>query len=371
MRPTLTLSGYIARLFTFWFLSVFAGLAIVVYLLDMIEMLRRVQRIDVPMTVLLRLSAFKLPHLIMEMFPFVTLIAAMLCFWRLARSHELTVIRASGVSVWQFLLPAIALAVVIGAVRVGVVNPLAAALFARYETLEAQVFRGRASQLAVTQNGFWLRQSGSEGNAVINALRVTSEKMELFDVIIWNFARPRRGEESNADVFLGRMDAKHAQLEPGAWVLTDAIISLPDRAPRREATYRLPTDMTREQIQDAFAAPETISFWELPAFIRTLENAGFSARRHLLHLHRLLASPLLLVGMILIAATVSLRPPRRGGGLIMIGLGLAAGFLLYFMTNLVAALGLSQAIPVHLAAWAPASIMALLGVTLLLHQEDG
>ncbi|MBM3524489.1 MAG: LptF/LptG family permease, partial [Alphaproteobacteria bacterium] len=164
---------------------------------------------------------------------------------------------------------------------------------------------------------------------------------------------------------------KRAVLEPGAWVLTDALINLPDRTPRQEAVYRLPTDMTREQIQDAFAAPETISVWELPGFIRTLENAGFSARRHHLHLHRLLASPLLLVGMILIAATVSLRPPRRSGGLIMVGLGLAAGFLLFFLSNLVAALGLSQAIPVHLAAWAPATVMSLLGVTLLLHQEDG
>jgi lipopolysaccharide export system permease protein len=236
--------------------------------------------------------------------------------------------------------------------------------------LESEVFRGRTSSIAQAQNGFWLRQAGAEGNAVIHALRVASDRMELFDVVIWNFARPRPDGEQG-DRFVGRIDARTALLEPGAWVLTDASIARADAAPLLEPVMRIPTDMTMEQIQDAFAAPETISFWDLPAFVRTLEAAGFTARRHLLHLHRLIASPLLLAAMILIAATVSLRPPRRGGAVAMSVLGLAAGFILYFSSNLVAALGLSQAIPVHLAAWAPAAVTSLLGVALLLHQEDG
>jgi lipopolysaccharide export system permease protein len=366
----LTLSAYIGRLFAFWFVSVFAGIAGIVYMLDSIELLRRAQRVEVPISLLLKLSALKLPQLLMELFPFVVLFAAMLCFWRLARNHELTVVRASGVSVWQFLAPVIVLALTIGAVRVGLLNPLAAALYSRHETLEAEVFQGRGSQMAAAQNGFWLRQAGSEGNAVIHALRVASERMELFDVIIWTYERPQPNGEQN-DRFTARIDARTARLEAGAWILSDAAVSLPDRPARYETTYRLPTDMTAEQIQDAFAAPETISFWELPGFIRALENAGFSARRHLLHFHRLLASPLLLAAMILVAATVSLRPPRRGGALAMAVIGISAGFVLYFASNLVAALGLSRAIPIHLAAWAPASVMTLLGISLLLHQEDG
>ena len=365
-----TLGLYVSRLFAGWLLAVFATLAAIVYLLDAVELIRRTQRIDAPLLLLLKLSALKLPHLLMELFPFAVLFAAMLCFWRLARSHELTIIRAAGVSVWQFLLPVLLLALVVGVLRVGALNPLAAALYARHEVLESEVFRGRTSSIAQAQNGFWLRQAGAEGNAVIHALRVASDRMELFDVVIWNFARPRPDGEQG-DRFVGRIDARTALLEPGAWVLTDASIARADAAPLLEPVMRIPTDMTMEQIQDAFAAPETISFWDLPAFVRTLEAAGFTARRHLLHLHRLIASPLLLAAMILLAATVSLRPPRRGGAVAMSVLGLAAGFILYFSSNLVAALGLSQAIPVHLAAWAPAAVTSLLGVALLLHQEDG
>jgi len=45
--------------------------------------------------------------------------------------------------------------------------------------------------------------------------------------------------------------------------------------------------------------------------------------------------------------------------------------LLYFLTDVVFALGLSSTIPVALAAWTPFGISTLLGVTLLLHLEDG
>jgi lipopolysaccharide export system permease protein len=365
-----TLGAYVTRLFAFWLAGVLAALAAIIFLLDTVELVRRTQRIDLPLTTLLKLSLLKLPHLLMDIFPFAVLFAAMFCFWRLARSQELTVIRAAGVSVWRFLAPILVLAITVGALRVALLNPLAATLYARYEALETELLRGRSGSSAVAQNGFWLRQAGADGNAIIHALRVVSSRMELFDVVIWTFERGD-GTIDQGDRFVSRIDAATARLEAGAWILTEATVSQADLAPRLERTLRVPTDMTLAQIQDAFAAPETIPIWELPGFVQTLERAGFSGHRHLLHLHRLLASPLLLAAMVLIAATVSLRPPRRGGVLVMTLVGLGAGFLLFFASNLVAALGLSRAIPVHLAAWSPATITALLGATILFHQEDG
>ena len=102
-----------------------------------------------------------------------------------------------------------------------------------------------------------------------------------------------------------------------------------------------------------------------------LENAGFSAQRHKLQLNRLLATPLLLAAVILLAAAFSLRPQRQGPVVLVIVLGMLAGFLLYFLSNFVFALGLSGKIPVILAGWAPAGVSAMLGLAMLLHLEDG
>lgn len=364
MRLSLTLSTYIGRQFALRCAAVLIALTAVVYLFDTIEMMRRAAtRQEATLDMILQLSLLKLPALMQEMIPFVVLFATMLTFWRLSRNHELTVVRAAGISVWQFLLPALVIAVLIGGFRLAVMNPVGAVMYSRFEQTEAALLRGRTSLLAVSQSGFWLRQADGQANSVVHALRVASQDMELYDVMIFNF--------EGADRFVSRIDAASARLEPGAWVLRNAWISAPDQPSRFESVYRMPTDMTLERIQESFASPETISFWELPAFIRLLEGAGFSAVRHRLHWHRLLAGPLLLAAMVLLAATFSLRPPRRGGTAILVIAGVSAGFLLFFVSNLVAALGQNANIPVILAAWTPAGVSTLIAITLLLHLEDG
>lgn len=364
MRISSTLSTYIGRQFLLCFLGVLFTLVLIVFLFDVIELLRRsAGRTGATVELVIQLSLLKLPKLAQEMVPFVVLFAAMIAFWRLTRSHELTVVRAAGVSVWQFLFPVVGTAVLIGALVLAIFNPVSAVFYAKHEQLEAQLFRGRSNLLAVSPTGVWLRQAEGSTNSVVHALRVSSQEFELYDVIIFTF--------EGQDKFVGRIDAASARLEPGYWVLRDAWVTSPDRPGRHEIEYRLPTEMTRERIQDGFAAPETISFWDLPAFIRTLEAAGFSALRHRLYWHRSIAGPLLLFAMVLIAATFSLRPPRRGGAMRMVVGGVGAGFLLFFLSNLVAALGQSASVPVLLAAWAPAAVSTLLGVSMLLHLEDG
>src|SRR6201996_2844075 len=119
---------------------------------------------------------------------------------------------------------------------------------------------------------------------------------------------------------------------------------------------RLPTTLTASKIEESLASPDTMSFWELPGFIALLEESGFSAQRHRLPFHVLLAKPLLFCSMVLIPATFSLRMQRRGGAAAMIVSGVAAGFLLYFLSDIVFALGLSAKVPVLLAAWTPAGV---------------
>ena len=148
-------------------------------------------------------------------------------------------------------------------------------------------------------------------------------------------------------------------------------MSQPDLPTEHFAEYYLETELTIDSIRESFAAPESVSFWALPGFIEALEEAGFSAVRHRLHWNAILSSPLLLCAMVLIAATFSLRLIRQGkAGLVVVG-GLITGFLLYFLSDVVFALGLSGSIPVVMAAWTPATVSTLLGLAMILHLEDG
>src|SRR5690606_16642374 len=139
----------------------------------------------------------------------------------------------------------------------------------------------------------------------------------------------------------------------------------------REPTLRLPTELTARKIEESFADPETISFWHIPEYLRIMTETGFPGTRLAIHFQALLAQPFLLAAMILLAATFSLRPQRFGGTGAMITLGVSVGFFIFFMESILQAFGISQKIPVSLAAWTPAIVSLLLGTTALLHTEDG
>ena len=366
MRMSPTLSVYIGRQFLAGFAIVFLILVTLILTFDTVELMRRTAaRPNITFATVMEMAFLKLPHMSQESFPFAALLGAMLVFWRLTRSHELVVTRGAGVSVWQFLLPVLLLAFLLGVFRVTVTNPLASAMLSRYESLEATILKGRKSLLALSESGLWLRQSSEGGQAVVHSQHMFQQGpgVELRNVIIFLY--------EGTDAFIGRIDAEKARLEDGFWHMSNAWVISPDTPPQFEKEYWLETDLTLNKIHESFSPPETMSFWALPEFIKTLEEAGFSAVRHRLHWHVLLATPLLMCAMVLIAATFTLRHARRGGTTLIITGGVLTGFVLYFFSDIVFALGLSNSIPVTLAAWTPSGIATLLGLAMLLHLEDG
>ena len=360
-----TLSAYIARQYFAWFCGVFGAMVSVTFLLDYIELIRRGgTRAHATWGVLLEMAALKLPHTAQEVMPFAILFGTMLAFWRLTRSNELVVARAAGVSVWGFLTPAILVALLVGVVAVTLFNPIAAAMEASYEKLDNRILRQVGDPLSLSHAGLWLRQSDAAGGQiVVHGEKLTSPELLLRNVSVYFLSR--------LSEFTSRIEARAARLDGGFWVIEDGQRFRPGEPPEPFGELRLPTSLTAVKIEESLASPDTMSFWELPGFITLLEQSGFSAQRHRLHFNILLARPFLFCAMVLVAATFSLRMQRRGGTAMLIVSGVAAGFLLYFLSDIVFALGLSAKIPVLLAAWTPAGVSMIFGTSMLLHLEDG
>jgi len=369
MKIPWTLSRYIARHFLQSILMALLGLAFITLLIDLVELLRRASgREGVPFDVILRLAFLRAPYVSEKLVPYAVLIGSMLALTKLTRTHELIVARSSGVSVWQFLAPALAVVISLGIFMATVFNPLASALLLRFEKLEGRYLSGKPSLLSISSSGLWLRQLEDENDKnisehIIYAMRISQQDMSFSNVIIYDFDKQGR--------FAQRFDAARAVLHTGVLDLSKVTHSLPGKPPQKIAEYSLPTSLTIGHIQDSFASPETMSFWHLPSFITMLENAGFSALRHRVYWHSMLASPLLLAGTVLVAAVFSLRLPRRGKVGILVVAGVVSGFLLHFFSDIIFALGSAGTLPVLLAAWTPTFVMIMIGTALLLHLEDG
>ena len=341
--------------------SVFLALA---FSIDIAALLERTAGRNVPTATAVGMAILQLPDLGQKMLPFAILLGGVFTFVRLSRSRELVATRAAGVSAWDFLLPPLTVAVFIGVCAVTLFTPVSAKMFSAFSGLEARYVKGEESQLSLSINGLWLRQGDARQQSVIHALRVAQQGEHLEDVLVFLYG-PN-------DHFIGRIDASSAQLHDHFWILNDAYVSdASGAAPVHHTTFELPTTLTPEQIVESSAAPDTLSFWDLPGYIRAAQAAGFSAAKYQLYLYTLYALPALFAAMVFMSASFSLRLGRDGSMAKVILFSAAAGFAVYFFQDLTRVLGQSGAVPILLAATAPALASILIGMTLVFSQEDG
>lgn len=338
----------------------------VIFLFEMVERIRRISNIpEFGMMFALQMAITRLPKTVEQVFPFVMMVAAMITFWRLGKTSEYVVMRAAGVSVWDFLVPVCFATILVGIINVMAVNPLAAELYGMYETLERRIDTKNPQAMMYSEQGLWIREAiDSDNTMVLHAQKLQHDKEGLL----------LRGVSI---IELDKRAQPLRQIEAFAGVLSDGFFSLKDvkiyksgEPVEKLNDMNYKTILDAKRIENSFAEPEAISFWELPGVINFYDKSGFSVQRHQMRFWSLVISPLFLVAMVLVAAVFALRPShRRGGVIFLIVGGIIAGFSTYFMSQLVYAMGVSGGLPVCLAVLAPTIIAGSIAVSMLMQIE--
>ena len=261
-----TLGRYFAKRFFKTIAAVFFGVFGLIYAIDLVEMLRRSG--DTPGAtgpLMAWLSFLHTPIIAEQALPFAVLFGAMISFLNLSRKLELVVARAAGVSAWQFISPPLLVVVALGVFMVTAYNPMSTAMKREADRIEDRLFGGGASDVG----GMWIRQKSVDGEAVVHADGRDEAGTSLNHVQVFNF------DENGG--FLERVDAQGATLRDGYWRLKDANVVTPGFDTLATPSYLLATSLTKAEVAQAFVAPETVSFWTLPALAAQTDRAGLNA----------------------------------------------------------------------------------------------
>jgi lipopolysaccharide export system permease protein len=358
-----TIGLYFARRFFRAILGIFVLTMVIVFLFDFLELYRRAaDRPMVSVGALMAISLLRVPNLCEQVLPFATLFGAMAGFLGLSRNLELVVVRAAGVSVWQFLVPPIAVAALLGVFATTLYNPIAASMKDWSDDM-GLALSSRGGSVNDADKAVWFRQDGSDGESVVRAASRSDRGQRLAGVTVLQYDRTGH--------FSARIEAESAVFTPGGWTLANGRIDRVGAASETFQTRRLPSSLTIEQVRDNLASPDTVPFWSLPRLVDSARNAGIPAFRYQLQYHVLLARPLLLCAMVVVAALVSLRVFRFGNIGALILSGVLAGFVLYVVNEISRDVGGAGLVAPPVAAWIPGVVASLMGLTVLLYQEDG
>jgi lipopolysaccharide export system permease protein len=260
----MTLFRYILRGFLRSLLAVFAVLGFVILLFTGVENLRRFGDTNAEIGAVLSITLLQAPEVLYQVFPLVLMLASLVTFLRFARTSELVVMRASGISALQLIAVPVVAAIALGVIFVAVVNPFVAASIKRGLAMEDEFRTSGSSLLSFSPEGVWLRQADPEGQTVIQAARTNADGSILSRV------RMHRFDEDGT--LYARLEAPAARLTPGAWLLENATewrLAADGHYERTAADGRLtlPTALTSAEILESFAPPETVGFWDLGRFI--------------------------------------------------------------------------------------------------------
>ncbi len=360
-----TLGLYISLRFLKVLLGMVLGLGFLIVTVDFIDQLRRASESEgVSLWHLYSISLLRAPIFIERAIPFACLFAAMITLTQLNSKMELVVVRASGMSAWQFLIPIALSAALVGAAVATLYNPLAIAAFHKSNDILARVLPDRGNHGYNLKGAHWIKQEDiGGGSSILNAQLVRNFGRQLDAVKIIRLDKEGRIFE--------RIDATQAVHNGDHWLLSQVNRMSASGRVVKHSEQKLETRLTPDDLLGVGGKPEETPFWSLLETAESVEKSGTNGKPYLVQYHSLTALPLFLVAMTLVAATVCLRFVRFGQvGRMILG-GILCGFVLYTVTSLVTSLGSNGVVPPIVAAWSPAFVAVLFGISVLLHQEDG
>ena len=353
---------YILKKFFFSFLITFIVFATILFIGDFVEQFRKSAGKQIPIDIILKLASFNFPNLIYFTLPLIVFVGSVVAFIQLIKSSEKIVINAVGISNIKIAIPAICLYLLIGIFFVIVANPLVAIFDKSYSELQYKYIDRVDKFASITKNGLWLKQENEEKNlsSVLFAKNIKEQGKHLIDFMVLEY------DQSGS--FQGRLDGSIAKLNDGFWVMKDTQVSPKFSSAYFQENLVYKTNIKPEDISDSLLSPSSISIWRLVKFISFLEGLGYSAIDFKLHFYDLVFLPFFMSSLVLLASSLIIGLKQNDKFTNTIIYSLVIIFIIYFLSNLLDALGsTSQLNPIIAKCSLPILISFL---SLIIYQYD-
>jgi len=336
-------------------LAVASALFVVI---DLVKTLDKYLRVKPPLWYILEHFAYRLPAALHDGLPIVMLVATIFLFLTLSRYHELTALKAAGVSLYRVAAPVLGVGLLV-AIGAGLFQELALpVLNERGDEVDRVKIRGQAPRHLQSRQRLWVRSADTRFYRVELLNPATND---LYGVTILELNREFR--------LTGRLDARRAHWTAAGWELSEgAYREITDDGKVQTVPFGWTALDLKEELDDFLRIQKPVSsmsFWELRDYIAQLDAAGFQIRKYLVELYSKLSFPLVNLVMVLVAIPFALQSPR-GGRLFGVGLAIMimAGYLVVHYVAL--AFARADLLPPLIAAWTANVIFMGIGVSLLL-----
>lgn len=290
---------------------------------------------------------------VLDLLSLLVLIGAILGLLALQNSREMTVIKASGSSIWRAMLAPVGAIMTFGIV-VGLGLDGGVTLVTR--SLSPAALQGDSGQ----SKPVWLEERGAGPHYRIVASFVDPGGGQLRDVTIFMLDPPRV-----------RIEAPVAQLADKQWVMATAQILQSNQSPELVTDYTLESSSTRSDLRAKLIAANDQTAFELGSVLSGRLTDPTERPQALTRLLKLVFLPISLAGVMVLAFAFTAhyqRTSRYGSAVLS---GIMIGFVFYVVAEMASRAGYAGVLPAPIAALGPSLLVLVVGTTVLLYREDG
>lgn len=318
------------------------------FFFDLIKELDDLGKGNYRLTAMMGYVALMLPSHAYVLLPAAGLMGTLFALARMSEQSEITVLRASGLSLAQLALHVIGAGMVLAVATV-----LLGEWIAPHTEEAAKGLRLKATRSIVARefrSGFWVKDDRS----FVNIQDVTPDT-ELLNVRIYEFDRAYRlAAVSRAE--------KGAYAGPNQWTLSN--VELTRFEGKRAVLQRLPqvtwtSVLTPDILSVLKIVPERMSASNLRAYVEHLKDNRQRATRYEIAYWSKLLYPFAALAMMVLAIPFALATGRSGGVGVRILFGILIGMGFYNAGKLFSHMGLLNDWPALLSAGMPVVIVGI------------
>jgi len=297
----------------------------------------------------LRLLVYMTPQFVYFVIPIAALLSALVTFGMLARSSELTVMKACGISLYRTALSVILLSLVFSGVLFGLQQQVLAKANRKADALNSQIKSGQAPRAFDFMNRQWLvAQDGS----IYHYGYYNPERDEMTGLVIY---RPDEASWTlSSATFAERVAWNNGWQASSGWIqdfTVNPAVWTPFASRTLEHVERPDYFKTEQPVSDMMTVEQ---LWR---YVHELSRSGANVIPLQVDLHKKLAFPLVTFVMTLLAVPFGVTTGRRGT-LYGIGLGIMIALTYWIVISAFVAIGRGGLLPPVLAGWAPNILVA-------------
>lgn len=319
------------------------------------ELVRAVVVQGMPLLAAGQLFLYRLPQVMVYIFPMATLLAALLSFGRLSKDSEIIAFKASGISFVRIMIPVVILGILISLVTLSFYEIVVPEANKASKNLLLKVQAKREPR--IQQNVFVPEMADGVLKRVFYARTIKGDLMD--GVIVSEFTDGKLSQIINAKTATWLSDKNTWQFNQGTIYLLN-----------EEGEYKhlikfenqfVAIKFTPADFSTGDKSPDDMNIRDLGQYIKLKEKMGVKVTEYKIQLQMKTAIPFACLVFVILGAPLGLSPKRSASS---VGLGISILIIFFYYVLMFASISIGQLelVPPVVAAWLPNIITGAVGV---------